>query len=81
MQNLMKDLVYQRDFLVLKDTQPLRICKSDMAAKNQVLEFIVIENTLDQSDCIIFQILISQKLFQVKILLFAFRKISMEAAV
>ena len=81
MQNLMKDLVYQRDFLVLKDTPPLRICKSDMAAKNQVLEFIVIENTLDQSDCIIFQILISQKLFQVKILLFAFRKISMEAAV
>ena len=53
-----------------------------MAVKNPVLEFIVIENNLDQSDCIIFQISIFQKLYQVKSLLFACnKKISMEAAI
>ena len=32
--------------------------------------WVVIENTLDQSDCIFFKILISQKLFEVESLLF-----------
>ena len=42
---------------------------------------VVIENTLDQSDCINFKILISQKLFEIESLLFACNKISMEAVI
>ena len=42
---------------------------------------VVTENALDRSDCIIFWILISLKLFEVESLLFACHKISMEAAV
>ena len=42
--------------------------------KNLVLG-VVIENALDQSDCLIFKILISQKLFEVDSLLFACNKI------
>ena len=42
---------------------------------------VVIENTLDQSDCIISKILISQKLFEVEGLLFACNNVSMEAAI
>ena len=41
----------------------------------------MIENTLDQSDCIISKILISQKLFEVEGLLFACNNVSMEAAI
>ena len=45
-----------------------------MAMKNLVLG-VVIENALDQSDCLIFKILISQKLLEVESLLFACNKI------
>ena len=45
-----------------------------MAMKNLVLG-VVIENALDQSDCLIFKILISQKLFEVESSLFACNKI------
>ena len=44
------------------------------------ISFSSYKDALNQSDCIIFKILISQKLFEVEILLFAFNKISMEAA-
>ena len=37
-QILMKDLVHQFDVLVLNDTPPLRISKSNMVVKNLVLE-------------------------------------------
>ena len=43
--------------------------------------FVVIENKLDQSDCMFFKVLISQKLFEVESLLFTCNKISIEAAV
>ena len=45
-----------------------------MAMKNLILG-VIIENALDQSDCLIFKILISQKLFEVESLLFACNKI------
>ena len=63
----------QYDFLILNDTPPLKIYKNHMAVKN----LVVTEYSLDESDCIIFQILISQKLSEVKSLL---NKISMEVA-
>ena len=67
-------------FLVLNDTPPLRIYKNDMAMKKSS-SWVVIENTLDQSDWIIFQILLSQKLFEVESLRFACSKISIEAVI
>ena len=63
----------QYDFLILNDTPPLKIYKNYMAVKN----LVVTEYSLDESDCIIFQVLISQKLSEVKSLL---NKISMEVA-
>ena len=71
------DLVRQCDFLLLNDTISLRIYKNHMAVTN----LVVPENTLDKSDCTIFLILISQKLFEVESLLLACKKISMEVAI
>ena len=42
---------------------------------------VAIEKTLDQSDCIILIILISQKLLELESLFFACNKISLEAAI
>ena len=61
-------------------TTLLRISEDHRAVK-KYSSWIVIENALNQSDCIIFIILISQKLFMVESLLFACNKISIEAAV
>ena len=52
----------QYDFLILNDTPPLKIYKNHMAVKN----LVVTEYSLDESDCIIFQVLISQKLSEVE---------------
>ena len=46
-----------------------------------VTNLVVPENTLDQSDCIIFLILISQELFEAESLLLACKKMSMEATI
>ena len=43
--------------------------------------WVVIENAVYQSDCILFKILISQKLFEVESLLFACNKMSMDARI
>ena len=63
----------QYDFLILNDVSLLKIYKDHMAVKY----LVVTEYSLDESDCIIFQVLISQKLSEVESLL---NKISIEAA-
>ena len=63
----------QYDFLILNDVSLLKIYKDHMAVKY----LVVPEYSLDESDCIIFQVLISQKLSEVESLL---NKISIEAA-
>ena len=63
----------QYDFLILNDVSLFKIYKDHMAVKY----LVVTEYSLDESDCIIFQVLISQKLSEVESLL---NKISIEAA-
>ena len=63
----------QYDFLILNDASLLKIYKDHMAVKY----LVVTEYSLDESDCTIFQVLISQKLSEVESLL---NKISIEAA-
>ena len=63
----------QYDFLILNGVSLLKIYKDHMAVKY----LVVTEYSLDESDCIIFQVLISQKLSEVESLL---NKISIEAA-
>ena len=63
----------QYDFLILNDVSLSKIYKDHMAVKY----LVVTEYSLDESDCIIFQVLISQKLSEVESLL---NKISIEAA-